>query len=142
MSTTFEDELRSAGLRATGGRLAVLKALEDAPHTDAESLYAIVSSILPGIPKQSIYNALNDLTGKGLVRRVEPAGSAALYERRLGDNHHHIVCRSCGKIADVDCVVGEAPCLQPSSVDGFSLETAEVTFWGLCDDCRTAKVAA
>jgi Fur family ferric uptake transcriptional regulator len=88
-----------------------------------------------------VHNILADLTAAGLIRRIEPAGSAALYERRIGDNHHHVVCSRCGALADVDCVVGHAPCLDPSSTTGFTIQTAEVTFWGLCPDCQKAPAA-
>ncbi|GAA1447015.1 Fur family transcriptional regulator [Leifsonia poae] len=132
----LESGLRSAGLRVTSGRLAVLAALDDRPHTDADTVFRAVIAELPGTSLQSVYNVLGDLTTAGLVRRIEPAGSAALYERRIGDNHHHIVCSSCGAVADVDCVVGHAPCLTPSDASGFAVTTAEVTFWGLCPSCQ------
>ena len=107
-------------------------------HTDAERVYRAVSDVLPTTSIQSVHNILADLTTAGLIRRIEPAGSAALYERRIGDNHHHVVCTSCGAVGDVDCVVGEAPCLTPSSAGGFTVQTAEVTFWGLCPSCQNA----
>lgn len=127
--------LRDAGLRVTEGRLAVLEALSTMPHSAADSVYRAISDPHPDIPLQSVHNALNDLTRVGLIRRIEPAGSAALYELRTGDNHHHIVCRDCRAIADVDCVTGHAPCLTPSNDSGFTLDLAEVTFWGLCPTC-------
>src|ERR1700712_706993 len=127
--------IREAGLRLTAGRLAVLEALAEAPHTDAESVFVAVRMSVPGTSIQSVHNILGDLTAAGLVRRIEPAGSAARYERRIGDNHHHVVCTECGAVGDVDCVVGEAPCLEPSNANGFTVHTAEVTFWGLCADC-------
>ncbi len=138
METTLDSALRGAGLKATAGRVAVLGALDSMAHTDAERVYRTVSAVLPTTSIQSVHNILADLTAAGLVRRIEPAGSAALYERRIGDNHHHIVCTACGAVADVDCVVGEAPCLTPSSAGGFTVQTAEVTFWGLCPSCQKA----
>ena len=135
-TTTLDSALRGAGLKATAGRIAVLEALDSLPHTDAERVYRTVSTVLPTTSIQSVHNILADLTTAGLLRRIEPAGSAALYERRIDDNHHHIVCTSCGAIGDVDCVVGEAPCLTPSSSGGFTVQTAEVTFWGLCPSCQ------
>lgn len=138
MEITLDQALRSAGLKATAGRVAVLEVLDSLAHTDAERVYRTVSDVLPTTSIQSVHNILADLTTAGLVRRIEPAGSAALYERRIGDNHHHIVCTACGAVADVDCVVGEAPCLTPSSTGGFTVQTAEVTFWGLCPSCQNA----
>lgn len=137
METTTEPALRNAGLRTTAGRVAVLEALGSMPHTDAERLFRAVSKDVP-TSIQSVHNILADLTSAGLIRRIEPAGSAALYERRVGDNHHHVVCTDCGAVGDVDCVIGEAPCLTPSSSMGFTVHTAEVTFWGLCPQCQAA----
>ncbi|PII82433.1 transcriptional repressor [Leucobacter sp. OLJS4] len=138
METTLESALRSAGLRATAGRVAVLDALASMPHSDADQVFRAVSRTVPTTSIQSVHNILADLTEAGLARRIEPAGSAALYERRVGDNHHHIVCTGCGAVGDVDCVVGHAPCLDPSSTSGFTVQTAEVTFWGLCPECRAS----
>src|SRR5271167_3399700 len=132
----YKQELRSAALRATSGRVAVLRALESAPHSSAERVFALISDDLPGTSPQAVYMMLNDLARAGLIRKFEPAGSAALYERRTGDNHHHLVCESCGAVSDVDCVVGQAPCLTPDSDQGFTVREAEVTFWGLCTDCK------
>lgn len=127
--------LRAAGLRVTSGRVAVLETLESMPHADADSVYrAVDAQVSTSI--QSVHNILGDLTTAGLTRRIEPAGSPARYERRISDNHHHVVCRSCGAIADIDCVVGEAPCLTPHSTAGFDITQAEVTFWGLCPACQ------
>lgn len=133
---TSADALRAAGLRVTDSRRAVLDALTDAPHSSADELYRRVAQINPQTNLQSVYNALADFVAAGVARRIEPAGHPGLYERRVADNHHHLVCTSCGAVADVDCVVGEAPCLHPSSAHGFAVHTAEVTFWGLCADCR------
>ena len=135
MTTIIESELRGAGLRVTGGRLALLEALEASPHSDAESLARMLRETLSGTSVQSVHNMLGDLTAAGILRRIEPAGSPARYERRRGDNHHHLVCTTCGAIADVDCVVGEAPCLAPSDAAGYAVHSAEVTFWGLCPSC-------
>lgn len=130
--------IRDAGLRATAGRIAVLEALGSTAHVSADEVFQRVVEQVPTTSIQSVHNVLADLTGVGLVRRIEPAGSAALYERRVGDNHHHVVCTNCGAIADVGCVVGHAPCLTPSSDAGFTIQTAEVTFWGLCPSCQAA----
>lgn len=143
MTTTSEstERLRAAGLRVTAPRLAVLDALDGLPHAPADVVFARVALGLPGTSLQAVYGVLAALTGAGLVRRIEPAGSAALYELRTGDNHHHVVCSVCGSVADVDCVVGHAPCLTPSNDSGFTVQTAEVTFWGLCPACRAAEDA-
>lgn len=138
METITEHALRDAGLRATAGRIAVLEALVSMPHSDAEHVFRVVSSALPTTSIQSVHNILADLTAAGLTRRIEPAGSAALYERRVNDNHHHVVCSQCGAISDVDCVVGHAPCLSPSETGGYTVQTAEVTFWGTCPDCAAS----
>jgi Fur family ferric uptake transcriptional regulator len=127
--------LRDSGLRATVGRLEVLRTLDEHPHLDAERLHGLLAHELPSISVQSVHNVLADLTRAGLVRRIEPAHSAALYERRIDDNHHHVVCTVCGAVADIDCVVGSAPCLHPSETAGYQVEEAEVTFWGRCANC-------
>jgi Fe2+ or Zn2+ uptake regulation protein len=134
--------LRSRGLRATGPRAAVLAAVESLPgHPDVAAIAARVRSGGGSISTQAVYDCLGSLTVAGLVRRIEPAGSPARYETRVGDNHHHIVCRVCGATQDVDCVHGAAPCLQPEGVGGFAVDEAEVTFWGLCPECQTAAGA-
>lgn len=132
----YKQELRGASLRVTSGRVAVLQALEDVPHSTADTVFGLISGDLPGTSPQAVYMVLNDLTRVGLIRRFEPAGSAALYERRVGDNHHHLVCESCAAVQDVDCVVGRAPCLTPGGDVGFRVREAEVTFWGLCARCQ------
>ncbi|MCU1544099.1 MAG: ferric uptake regulator, Fur family [Microbacteriaceae bacterium] len=137
MHASFEHRLREAGLRVTGGRLALLHVLERSPHSDAVSLHRTLVAADARTSIQSVHNVLADLTVAGLLRRIEPANSPARYELRIGDNHHHIVCTSCGAVADVDCVVGHAPCLAPSDTAGFTLATAEVTFWGLCAACQS-----
>lgn len=113
----------------------MLDAVELQQHADADDVLRAARASLGSVSVQAVYDVLHTLTGKGLVRRIEPAGHPARYERRLGDNHHHVVCRGCGAVADVDCTVGHAPCLTPSSTSGFQIDTAEVTFWGLCPDC-------
>jgi Fur family transcriptional regulator, stress-responsive regulator len=134
---TSAERLRQVGLRVTAQRLAVLAALADTTdHPDAEAIAAAVRAQLGAVSTQAIYDVLNSLTLTGLVRRIEPAGSPARFEVRVGDNHHHVVCRSCNAATDVDCVVGAAPCLDPDLAHGYLVDEAEVTFWGLCPDCQ------
>lgn len=133
--------LREAGLRVTAPRLAVLSAVGRLPHATAEAVLAAVREELPGLSVQGVYDVLHALTDAGLLRCIEPAGHPARYERRTGDNHHHVVCRRCGALDDVDCAVGHAPCLTPVTTHGFAIELAEVTYWGLCPACRTAPQA-
>ncbi|MGB3770595.1 MAG: Fur family transcriptional regulator [Rhodococcus sp. (in: high G+C Gram-positive bacteria)] len=127
--------LRSAALRVTRPRLAVLDAVHEHPHADTDTVYGAVRTSLPEVSRQAVYDVLNALTSAGLVRRIQPSGSVARYESRVGDNHHHVVCRSCGIIADVECAVGEAPCLTPSESLGFVVDEAEVIYWGFCENC-------
>ncbi|KZS69863.1 transcriptional repressor [Mycobacterium kansasii] len=131
-----------ADLRVTRPRLAVLEAVDANPHADTETIFSAVRTGLPEVSRQAVYDVLNALTSAGLIRRIQPSGSVARYESRVGDNHHHVVCRSCGVIADIDCAVGDAPCLTPADdgdvLDGFVLDEAEVIYWGLCPDCSTA----
>jgi Fe2+ or Zn2+ uptake regulation protein len=134
--------LRNAGLRVTAPRLAVLLALRQRPHIDTDTVTGIVRENLGSVSPQAVYNVLAALVGVGLVRRIEPAGSPALYEVRVGDNHHHIVCRVCGSTTDVDCAVGRRPCLTPSETGGYILDEAEVTFWGLCPTCQSPTASA
>lgn len=131
-----EHALRQAALRVTRPRLAVLTAVHARPHADTESIINLVRADLGGVSHQAVYDVLRALTTAGLVRRIEPPGSVARYEARVGDNHHHVVCRSCGTIADVDCAIGEAPCLTASQDHGFVIEEAEVVYRGLCPDCQ------
>ena len=141
-STDYSAQLRMADLRVTRPRVAVLEAVHGHPHADTETILTAVRSGLPDVSRQAVYDVLNALTAVGLVRRIQPLGMVARYESRVGDNHHHVVCRSCGVIADVDCAVGEAPCLTPfgdNALDGFVLDEAEVIYWGLCPDCSTAN---
>jgi Fe2+ or Zn2+ uptake regulation protein len=130
--------LRGAALRVTNPRVAVLGAVHAHPHADTDSIIGAVRRNLPEVSHQAVYDVLRALTGAGLVRRIQPPGSVARYEVRVGDNHHHVVCRSCGAIADVDCAVGEAPCLTASDDNGFAIDEAEVVYWGLCPSCSTA----
>ena len=130
--------LRSAALRVTRPRMAVLHAVGQHPHADTELIIGAARELVPDISRQTVYDALNALAATGLVRRIQPAGSVARYETRVGDNHHHVVCRSCGVIADVDCAVGEAPCLTASDPLGFEVDEAEVIYWGICPECSTA----
>lgn len=131
------DLLREAGLRVTQQRVAVLSALASAPHADVETVAGATRTAIGTISTQAVYDVLRALTEAGLARRIEPAGSPARFELRVGDNHHHVVCRVCGSIADVDCAVGERPCLTASDSHGFVIDEAEVTYWGLCPDCST-----
>jgi len=142
MFSTVDHQLRDAGLRVTAGRLAILAAIDRMPHSDADTLCHAIQGELPATSVQSVHNVLNDLTDAGLLRRIEPAGSSARYERRVGDNHHHAVCTDCGTIVDIDCVHGAAPCLAPESTNGFAIHTAEVTFWGLCAGCAASPTAS
>jgi Fe2+ or Zn2+ uptake regulation protein len=138
----YAEQLRLADLRVTRPRLAVLEAVHGLPHADTEKIYSAVRVGLPDVSRQAVYDVLNALTTVGLIRRIQPLGLVARYEARVGDNHHHLVCRSCGVIADIDCAVGDAPCLTPSDdnnvLDGFVLDEAEVIYWGLCPDCSSA----
>jgi Fur family ferric uptake transcriptional regulator len=127
--------LREASLRVTRPRVAVLTAVYGNPHADTDSIIGAVRNELPEVSHQAVYDSLHTLTAAGLVRRIQPLGSVARYESRVGDNHHHAVCRSCGAIADVDCAVGHAPCLTASEDHGFVIDEAEVIYWGLCADC-------
>ena len=134
----FEQLLRGAELRVTRPRVAVLSAVYALPHADTESILGAVRRELPEVSHQAVYDSLHTLTGAGLVRRIQPSGSVARYESRVGDNHHHVVCRSCGDISDVDCATGEAPCLTASDDLGFTIDEAEVVYWGTCPDCSIA----
>jgi len=128
--------LRGAGLRVTAPRRAVLAWLAEHPHSTADAVGTGVRAELGTISTQAVYDVLAACVDAGLVRRIEPAGHPARFERRVADNHHHLVCRRCGAAADVDCVIGSAPCLEPSDTHGFAVDEAEVVFWGLCPDCQ------
>jgi Fe2+ or Zn2+ uptake regulation protein len=132
-----EETLRDAGLRVTQPRLAVLRAVHGSPHADTGAIGEAVRGDLGEVSVQAVYDVLHALTAAGLVRRIEPSGSAARYEARIDDNHHHVICRSCGAIADVDCAVGPAPCLEASNDRGFEIDEAEVVYWGRCPACQT-----
>jgi Fe2+ or Zn2+ uptake regulation protein len=136
---TTAEELRGVGLRVTAARVALLETVRDGEHLEAETIAARVRERVGHISLQAVYEALHALTAAGLIRRIEPAGSPARFEGRIGDNHHHVVCRSCGVVADVDCAVGEAPCLTASDNHGFFIDEAEVVYWGLCPDCLTSQ---
>ncbi|MCP9275734.1 Fur family transcriptional regulator [Mycolicibacterium arenosum] len=135
----FRQLLQEASLRVTRPRVAVLTAVYSHPHADTDSIIRAVRTDLPDVSHQAVYDSLNALTASGLVRRIQPSGSVARYESRIGDNHHHVVCRACGVIADVDCAVGDTPCLVASDDHGFTIDEAEVIYWGLCPDCAIAQ---
>ena len=127
--------LRRHGLQVTAQRLAVLRALSDRPHSTADDIYHIVRGEIGAISRQAVYDAFAVLTDKGLLRRIQPAGSPARYENRVGDNHHHLICRACGRMVDVDCAVGDTPCLTAADDSGYQIDEAEVTYWGRCPEC-------
>lgn len=135
----LEHLLRDAGLRVTRPRVAVLSTVYERPHVDTHSIIDRVRTQLGDVSTQAVYDVLNALTEASLVRRIQPQGSVARYESRVGDNHHHVVCRSCGAIADVDCVVGDAPCMAASDDHGFAIDEAEVVYWGICPACKSAR---
>ena len=130
--------LREHGLRVTRPRAALLSAVHRHPHADTENLIRAVRQQLPDVSHQAVYDSLHVLTSAGLIRRIQPSGSVARYEARIGDNHHHVVCRTCGRIADVDCAVGDAPCLTPADHAGFEVDEAEVIYWGRCAACAAS----
>ncbi|MFJ8154052.1 Fur family transcriptional regulator [Streptomyces sp. NPDC094468] len=134
---TTADELRGVGLRVTAARVALLETVRGGDHLDVEGVASGVRERVGHISLQAVYDALHALTTAGLIRRIEPAGSPARFEGRVGDNHHHVLCRSCGAVADVDCAVGDAPCLTASDDHGFAIDEAEVIYWGLCPACCT-----
>ncbi len=137
----LESRLRAAGLRVTEARVTVLASASRRGHHDVETIARGAAGRGP-ISIQAVYDNLRTLEAAGIVRRIQPAGAPAHYEARVGDNHHHVVCRTCGATADVDCAVGGAPCLEPSSADGFVIDEAEVTYWGLCPACQSASTAS
>ena len=144
MPTAAECEslLRQVGLRVTRPRVAVLTAVCNEPHAETDSIIRAARAALGEVSTQAVYDVLRALTAVRLIRRFEPAGSVARYEARVGDNHHHVVCRSCGAIADVDCCVGAAPCLHPSHDQGYEIDEAEVIYWGVCPDCMAKSLIA
>lgn len=138
MIENAEDLLREHGLQVTAQRLAVLAAVSNRPHATADDLIDDVRDNIGSVSRQAVYDTLAILVDKGVVRRIQPAGSRARYEDRVGDNHHHLICRSCGSTVDIDCVVGEAPCLTAAADSGYEVDEAEVIYWGRCPECRTA----
>jgi Fur family transcriptional regulator, stress-responsive regulator len=136
-ATDFEGALRASDLRVTRPRVAVLAAVHEHPHADTDSILGAARADLGTVSHQAVYDVLRALTTAGLVRCIQPKGSVARYEARIGDNHHHVVCRSCGAIADVDCAVGYAPCLTASDGSEYEIDEAEVVFWGRCPNCTT-----
>ena len=139
MGTEASELLRERGLRVTAQRLAVLRAVSDAPHATADLVAEAVRGEIGSISVQSVYDALATLTEKGLLRRIQPAGSPARYEGRVADNHHHLICRGCGRMVDVDCAVGEPPCVMPVDDFGYEIDEAEVIYWGHCPECLDSK---
>jgi Fe2+ or Zn2+ uptake regulation protein len=137
-SSGTSERLRERGLNVTAPRLAVLAVVEQLGHVDAGTIAAAARDRLGSVSTPAVYDILNALTDAGLLRRIQPAGSPARYETRVGDNHHHLVCRTCGAVEDVDCVVGSAPCLHPAVDAAFAVDEAEITFWGECERCRAA----
>ena len=142
VGSEFEHMLRGAALRVTRPRLAVLAAVHTHPHADTDSIIGLVRRDLGVVSHQAVYDVLRALTEAGLVRRFQPMGSVARYEPQVGDNHHHVVCRSCGAIADVDCAVGYTPCLTAADDSGYEIDEAEVIYWGRCSECVAATSAA
>jgi Fe2+ or Zn2+ uptake regulation protein len=131
------DLLRQHGLHVTAQRLAVLRAVSDQPHVTADGVAELAIAEIGAISRQAVYDALGVLVDKGLIRRIQPMGSPALYETRVGDNHHHLICRVCGRVVDVDCAVASAPCLMPAEGMDYEIDEAEVVYWGRCPECRT-----
>ena len=138
-STDNHAVLRRHGLQVTAQRLAVLRAVSDRPHSTADDIYTVVQAEIGAISRQAVYDALTALTDKGLFRRLQPAGSSARYENRVGDNHHHLICRTCRRMVDVDCAVGDTPCLTAADDSGYEIDEAEVIYWGRCPECVEAR---
>ncbi len=139
MSIAPNDLLRDNGVQATAQRLAVLRAVSNQPHITADGVVAIATEEIGTISRQAVYDTLSLLTEKGLIRRIQPVGSPALYEDRINDNHHHLICRSCAMVVDVDCAVGQTPCLTAADGMGFEIDEAEVAYWGLCPSCQKSS---
>lgn len=139
MSEDLSTLLREHGLQVTAQRLAIMRAVAARPHATADDLFDDVRSAIGAISRQAVYDTLGILVEKNLVRRIQPAGSAARYEDRVGDNHHHLICRGCGRTFDIDCAVGETPCLSADDDHGFEIDEAEVIYWGRCPSCRKAS---
>ena len=138
MSVENDALLRRHGLHVTAQRLAVLRAVSDGPHTTADDIYKAVRAHIGAVSRQAVYDALAALSERGLLRRIQPAGSPARYENRVGDNHHHLICRTCSRMVDVDCAVGDTPCLTASDDSGYEIDEAEVIYWGRCPGCVAA----
>jgi len=137
-SETSDEMLRRHGMRVTAHRLAVLRAVSDRPHSTADDIHTAVRAKIGVISRQAVYDALGALTDTGVFRRIQPAGSSARYENRVGDNHHHLICRTCGRMVDVDCAVGETPCLTAADDSDYEIDEAEVIYWGRCPKCVKA----
>jgi Fur family transcriptional regulator, stress-responsive regulator len=131
--------LRSHGLHVTSQRVAVLATVREHPHSTADDVYAVVHDMIGTVSRQTVYDSLSSLADRGIVRRIEPAGSAVRYEGRVGDNHHHLICRECRRVVDIDCAVGETPCLTAADDAGFAIDEAEVVYWGICPDCASRQ---
>ncbi|SRR5579875_1329457 len=140
-STVHATLLRRSGLQVTAQRLAVLRAVRELPHSSAAEIEARVRADLGAVSLQAVYDTLAALLERGLIRKIQPAGSAARYEDRIGDNHHHLICRVCGRVVDVDCQLGSAPCLQPADVRGYEIDEAEIVYWGRCPDCAPSAAS-
>ena len=134
--------LREHGIQVTAQRLAVLRAVSGQPHATADRVAEVVRAEIGAISLQSVYDALSVLVTEGLIRRIQPAGSAARFEDRVGDNHHHLICRVCGRVVDVDCAAGAAPCLAAADDQGYQIDEAEIAYWGRCPDCQTQAVSS
>ncbi len=139
MSNDPVNLLREQGVQVTAQRLAVLRAVSDRPHSTADDVAEVVRAGIGTISRQAVYDALNILAEKGIIRRIQPAGSPALYEDRIDDNHHHVICRLCGRATDVDCAVGETPCLTAADDSGYQIDEAEVIYWGTCPECLAER---
>jgi Fe2+ or Zn2+ uptake regulation protein len=142
MNDNFARILRDHGVQVTAQRLGVLRAVSGRPHCTADDVADDVRANIGVISRQAVYDALGILAEKGIIRRIQPAGSPTIYEDRVGDNHHHLICRTCGKTVDVDCAVGKAPCLTPADASGYRIDEAEVIYWGICPDCQAAMPAS
>lgn len=137
-----ENLLRMHGVQVTAQRLAILRAVSSLPHRTADAIAESVRADIGAISRQAVYDTLGMLSARGLIRRIQPAGSPALYEDRVGDNHHHLICRTCGTTVDVDCAVGETPCLTAAVDSGFQIDEAEVIYWGVCPACQNVDIAS
>jgi len=142
VDTDLASLLRARGIQVTAQRLAVLRAVAAEPHVAADRVAEVVRAEIGAISLQSVYDALSVLVTEGLIRRIQPAGSPARFEDRVGDNHHHLICRICGRVVDVDCAVGDAPCLAASDDKGYQIDEAEIAYWGRCPDCQSQPPAS